>query len=84
MRQPVDTAEPPLRAELLSLQQLDHHARDLAVQHDAVVCRGADRLLPRLGENERVLRESYDVVTSALANGRRIAPAPNGCSIIII
>jgi len=74
-RHPPNAEEPPLRAELLSLQQLDHHARDLAVQHNAVVCRGTDQLLPRLSENEKVLREAHDVVTSALANKRRIAPA---------
>ncbi len=72
---PGQEEEEPLRAELLSLQQLVHHAKDLAVQHDAVVSRGADRLLPRLAENERVLRESHEVVSVALAQGRRIAPA---------
>ncbi len=64
-----------MRAELLGLQQIDAYARGLAGQHQAAVCRGPDRLLPRLAENERVLRASYEVVTAALAQGRRLAPA---------
>ncbi|MDZ4200226.1 MAG: cyclic beta 1-2 glucan synthetase, partial [Kiritimatiellia bacterium] len=72
---PAEEEHPPLRAELLSLHQLTAYARDLAGQHQAAVCRGADRLLPRLALHERELRESYDVVAEALAQGRRIAPA---------
>jgi cellobiose phosphorylase len=37
--------------------------------------RGADRLLPRLDDNESVLVHTYDLVTVAVEKDRRIAPA---------
>jgi cyclic beta-1,2-glucan synthetase len=37
--------------------------------------RARDKLLPRLDENERVLIETYDLVTAAAAQNRRIEPA---------
>ena len=36
---------------------------------------GKDRLLPRLDENERVLQEAYQVVTSAAAGGHSVMQA---------
>jgi cyclic beta-1,2-glucan synthetase len=36
--------------------------------------RGRDRLLPRLAENEAVLRETYELVTDAVRRGRRVTP----------
>jgi cyclic beta-1,2-glucan synthetase len=68
-------AEDPLRAELLSMEQLKLHAEKMARDHVVAVQRTPDRLLPRLAENARVLQESYDVVTTALAQDRHLAPA---------
>jgi cellobiose phosphorylase len=68
--------EQPLRAELFSIHQLEQHAKSLAGWHEvAPRGRGQDRLLPRLAENETVLRETYELVTDALRRGRRITPA---------
>ncbi|MBN2301350.1 MAG: cyclic beta 1-2 glucan synthetase, partial [Lentisphaerae bacterium] len=67
--------EDPMRSELLSLQQLDLYARDLAGQHQTAIYQGPDKLLPRLAENERMLRQSHNVVTNALVKGRQIGPA---------
>src|SRR5204863_6215307 len=68
--------EYPLRAELFSVHQLEQHAKSLAGWHEvAPRDRGRDRLLPRLAENETVLRETYELVTEALRRGRRITPA---------
>src|SRR5205809_483220 len=54
-----DDGEQPLRAELFSVHQLEQHARSLAGWHDVSPRgRGPDRLLPRLAENEAVLRET--------------------------
>jgi cyclic beta-1,2-glucan synthetase len=64
-----------LRSELLSSDQLKHHAVTLAGTHRVDRRPGKDRLLPRLAENERVLLEAYGVVTAAAANGQRIMPA---------
>ena len=64
-----------LRSELLSSDQLKHHAVALAGRHGVDRRPGKDRLLPRLDENERVLLEAYEVVTAAAAAGQRIMPA---------
>ncbi|TKV69606.1 cyclic beta 1-2 glucan synthetase [Marinobacter panjinensis] len=61
-----------LRAELFSIEQLKRHAVTLAVQHQIDPSPGADRLLPRLADNARVLLEAYDVVTAAVTAGQRI------------
>lgn len=67
--------EPPLRAELFSSEQLQRHAVALAGQHRIDVKNGSNRLLPRLADNEQVIIEAYDLVTSAEAEGRRVALA---------
>src|SRR4051812_4873425 len=72
--------EQVLRAELFSIGQLEQHAKSLAAWHDVerggvAVGRGPDRLLPRLDENEVVLRDAYDAVIDAVKRGRRITPA---------
>ena len=68
-------AEQPLRSELLSVDQLKQHAHVLAGSHRIDKRLGPDRLLPRLGENEAGLRNVYEVVTNAVKQGVRIAPA---------
>ncbi len=71
----VATAEPPLRAELLGDEQLQRRASALAAEHQLAPGRAPDELLPRLDENERVLIETYDLVTAAADQNRRIEPA---------
>ncbi|HEY5312602.1 MAG TPA: cyclic beta 1-2 glucan synthetase, partial [Pirellulales bacterium] len=67
--------EPPLRAELYSVDQLERHARIIAAAHRLAPGRTPDKLLPRLAENERVLVDTYDLITAATERNRRIAPA---------
>ena len=67
--------EPPLRAELYSVDQLERHAKTVAVSHRLAVGRASDKLLPRLQENELVLVSTYDLVTAAAGQNRRIEPA---------
>jgi cyclic beta-1,2-glucan synthetase len=67
--------EQPLRAELFSVDQLERHAKAIAASHQLAAGRARDKLLPRLDENERVLIETYDLVTAADAQNRRIEPA---------
>ena len=69
--------EPPLRAELFSVGQLERHARIVAGWHEVAPAagRGADRLLARLADNERVFRDAYALVTEAVALGRQLTPA---------
>ncbi len=70
--------EPPLRDELFSVDQLDRHARILAGDQEVAAGRsglGADRLLPRLSENEKLLCEGYEITTDAARRGRPLTPA---------
>ncbi len=67
--------EPPLREELLNSEQLERHARQLAAAHRITKSRGPDVLLSRLADNEAVLMRTYDLIASAAAENRRIAPA---------
>ena len=66
--------DPPLRAELFSVEQLARHAKALAAIHQVVTRRGSNFLLARLGENEHVLRD-FNRSTLAVDQTRRITPA---------
>jgi len=63
-----------LRSELFSIEQLKRHAVMLAEQYKIDPAPGADKLLPRLADNERVLLAAYDVV-AITTPGQRIVPA---------
>jgi cellobiose phosphorylase len=63
-----------LRSELFSSDQLQRHAADLAQQHRTAPGRGRDRLLPRLSENERLLRD-FNKATLQVEERRRTTPA---------
>ncbi|MBU0714034.1 MAG: cyclic beta 1-2 glucan synthetase [Verrucomicrobia bacterium] len=71
----LDVCEPPLRAELFGLEQFGSHGEALAAAHDLDPKTGAECLLPRLTENARVIRHSYDVVAEAVRSGQQMAPA---------
>ncbi len=66
--------EPPLRAELFSVEQLARHARALAASHSSITRKGTNGLLSRLDSNERNLR-AFNRVTRAGNPGCRLAPA---------
>ena len=68
-------AEQPLRAELFSVEQLERYAKTVAASHHLAAGRAADKLLSRLQENEQVLIATYDLVTVATSQSRRIEPA---------
>ncbi len=70
----LDANEPPLRAELFSVEQLARHAKSLAATHQVVIRRGSNSLLARLDENERILR-GFNRKTLAVDPLRRITPA---------
>jgi cyclic beta-1,2-glucan synthetase len=67
--------EQPLRAELFSVDQLERHAKALAASHQLATGRVPDKLIPRLGENERILVQTYDVVTATVKRNQRISSA---------
>lgn len=67
--------EAPLRTELLSVEQLERHAKALAGWHQADERGGGDKLLRRLAENEKVLEAAYHYVAKPLAKHERRVPA---------
>ena len=67
--------EPPLRAELFSTDQMARHGVALASDHRLQPGRVPERLLSRLAANERVLIETCDRLTTAVAAKHRITPA---------
>ncbi len=67
--------EQPLRAELFSIDQLERHAKSIAASHQLAKGPARDKLLPRLDENECVLLETYDLVSTAADQNRRMEPA---------
>ncbi|MGA3006477.1 MAG: glucoamylase family protein, partial [Opitutaceae bacterium] len=66
--------EPPLRAELFSVEQLAGHARALATDHRLIIQHRSNRLLARLDENEQSLR-TFNHATLAVGSSRRVTPA---------
>jgi len=73
--QPEPTTEaPPLRAELLSLEQLEGHAKAIAARHQITTRHAPIDLLPRLVENETILRV-YNLSAAVGGKKRPLAPA---------
>ena len=68
------TAEPPLRAELFSIEQLERHAQAMAAHHKIVVTQADNLLLARLQENEQVLKD-YNGASLATDQSRQVTPA---------
>ena len=68
--------ESPIRAELFGIERLEQHAESLAVAQRVMTrsSRGR-RLLARVEDNGRVLRESYRVIANAIREERAITPA---------
>jgi cyclic beta-1,2-glucan synthetase len=70
-------AEPPLRAELLSIERLEERARALAAGFTLArdPRRRASPLFFRLEDNARVLREAYRVLAGDVHRGEFVPPA---------
>src|SRR5512145_1195706 len=78
LRRSQAAAEPPLRAELYSADQMEQHGEALAAAHKLRPGRrgrGGELLLRRLAENEGVLVAAGERLKAALTAGRAIAPA---------
>jgi len=59
--------EEPIRAELFGVERLEQHAESLAAAQRVVGESAKDRrLLPRVEDNGRVLREAYRAITKAI------------------
>jgi cyclic beta-1,2-glucan synthetase len=69
------TVEPPIRAEIFSVERLEQYAQTLAAEHKTIIKKGRAQLLPRLEENGRKLVAAYRSLVEALRTGRAISPA---------
>ena len=67
--------EAPLRAELYSADQMAQHGKALAAAHRLAAGTAPDLLLARLAANENILVGVCTLLTSAVADNRRITPA---------
>ncbi|MGB5776397.1 MAG: cyclic beta 1-2 glucan synthetase, partial [Sedimenticolaceae bacterium] len=67
--------EPPLRAELFSTDQMEQHGARHASAHSVTPRRVPDRLLARLAENESVLTQTFDRLTTVVTAKHQITPA---------
>ncbi len=68
-------AEPPLRSELFSADQMALHGEALAASHKLIPGQAPDRLLARLADNERTLVGVCELLTTAATESRRVMPA---------
>ncbi len=67
--------EPPLRSELLSVEQMASHGKALAASHSPGRKRIRDPLLTRLARNESVLHRARDLLIAAVLDKRPGTPA---------
>ncbi|HUW80323.1 MAG TPA: hypothetical protein VMV54_05435, partial [Acidocella sp.] len=69
-------SEPPIRAELFSVERLEQHAESLAAaQHVTVLLQRGRPLTKRLYENTKVLVETYRAIVHATSAQQSITPA---------
>ena len=67
--------EAPLRAQLFTAEEMEQHGRHLAAGHELTRWRSRDRLLRRLGDNEKVLAETCALLAQSADQQRRVTPA---------
>ena len=66
---------PPLRAELFSIEQMEQHAQQLAGHHDVIVGQSAELLLKELSDNEKILSQVNELLQKSVKEKRSISPA---------
>jgi cyclic beta-1,2-glucan synthetase len=69
------TDEEPLRAELFSLDQMDHYGKTLSESHELSKKPVPDKLLNRLADNEKVLNAVRKLLVEAIKKNHIIPPA---------
>ncbi|MDE2455509.1 MAG: cyclic beta 1-2 glucan synthetase, partial [Burkholderiales bacterium] len=67
--------EAPLRAQLFTADEMEQHGRHLAAGHVLTRARSRDRLLRRLGDNEKVLTDACTLLAESAEQQRRVTPA---------
>jgi len=66
---------PPLRAELFSNEQMEHHAQQLAAHHPVSYSRSAELLLKDLADNEKILFQVNELLKHGVKEKKPISPA---------
>ncbi|CAN5375250.1 glucoamylase family protein [soil metagenome] len=66
---------PPLRAELLTIEQMGFLAKELAGKHKIDTKKTPEHLLKRLAENEEVLKRVTELLQEAVKEKNPVAPA---------
>jgi cellobiose phosphorylase/uncharacterized membrane protein len=69
------TENPPLRAELYSTEQMEHHAQQLAIHHLVAFNQSTEQLLKRLSDNEKVLFHVNELLLTIVKEKKTITPA---------
>ncbi|WP_299344237.1 glycoside hydrolase family 94 protein [uncultured Pseudoxanthomonas sp.] len=72
---PVAKGEEPLRAQLLSVEQMEAYGRSLAHAHKVKMEPTEERLLARLQSNQKLLGEANDLLNDLVREELRISPA---------
>src|SRR3982751_1671893 len=67
--------QPPLRAELYNIAQIEHYGMQLAKSHKTIMGRAANSLLTRLAENDKILHEVRDLLVEAIHDQQMVTPA---------
>jgi len=66
---------PPLRAELFSNEQMEHHAKKLAVHHSVSFSHSVELLLKELADNENILFQVNELLQKGVKEKKPISPA---------
>lgn len=66
---------PPLRSELFTEEQLEQHARAIALKHQLISEHPSEQLLKRLAKNENILLDVHALLSETVKNNNRIPPA---------
>ena len=69
-----DDYEEPIRSELYSSDQMDRHGQVVAGAHKLLEKKSSDKLLKRLGDNEKTLLEVRNLLVESIRAGKTITP----------
>ena len=67
--------KPPLRSELFTIEQLEHHAQQLAHAHHITHEQLPEQLLKRLSDNENILFDTIQLLQQNIKEKKSISPA---------
>src|SRR5690606_7633373 len=64
----------PFRSELYNSDQMEVHAKIVARSHKILKGKATDKLLKRLGDNEKTLLEVRNLLVESIRSGQAITP----------